>query len=349
MNTALIFCIIGVQLQSILSLTVPKYVIDREWEAWKQQYGKSYGALGLRQYSSNYGRRHISGEEYFRKNIWIKNKEMIDSHNEQFYKGLKSYTLAMNKFGDLMHHEFTSMMNGYKRSSNKKKGITYIEPAHASIPDSVDWREEGIVTEVKDQGQCGSCWAFSATGAIEGAHARATGDLVSLSEQQLVDCSTEWGEAGCNGGDMDVAFEYVKENGGIDTEESYEYDAMDEQCHYSPNNVGATVSGFVDITENDEEALKSAIATQGPCSVGIQADNDDFMFYSGGVYRNSKCTAAGIDHGVLTVGYGDDNGDEYWLVKNSWGEDWGDEGYIKIARNENNMCGIAADASYPTA
>jgi len=270
MNTALIFCIIGVQLQSILSLTVPKYVIDREWEAWKQQYGKSYGALGLRQYSSNYGRRHISGEEYFRKNIWIKNKEMIDSHNEQFYKGLKSYTLAMNKFGDLMHHEFTSMMNGYKRSSNKKKGITYIEPAHASIPDSVDWREEGIVTEVKDQGQCGSCWAFSATGAIEGAHARATGDLVSLSEQQLVDCSTEWGEAGCNGGDMDVAFEYVKENGGIDTEESYEYDAMDEQCNYSPNNVGATVSGFVDITENDEEALKSAIATQ--------VDNNLFKF-----------------------------------------------------------------------
>jgi len=283
------------------------------------------------------------------KNIWIKNKEMIERHNEQFYQGLKSYTLAMNKFGDLMHHEFTSMMNGYKRSSNKKKGIAYIKPAHASIPDSVDWREEGIVTDIKDQGQIGSSWAFSATGAIECAHAIATGDLVSLSEQQLVDCCTDCEEAWCNGGGMDAAFEYVKENGGIDTEESYEYDAVDEQCHFNPNNVGATVSGFVDLPENDEEALKSAIATQGPCSVGIQADNDDFMFYSAGVYRNSKCTAAGIDHGVLTVGYGDDNGDEYWLVKNSWGEDWGDEGYIKIARNENNMCGIAADASYPTA
>merc|ERR1712198_545592 len=210
-------------------------------------------------------------------------KAKIENHNQQFYQGLKSYTMNMNQFGDLMHHEFVSMMNGYKKSSNKLKGMSYIEPAHVSIPESVDWRDEGIVTEVKDQGHCASCWAFSATGAIEGAHARATGDLVSLSEQQLVDCAIKWGEHGCKGGNRDLAFQYVKDNGGIDTEDSYEYDAMDETCHFDPSNVGATVTGFVDIPSDDE----------------------DFMFYSGGVYRNSECTSDGIDHGVLVVGYGD--------------------------------------------
>jgi len=338
MKTAIFVLLLGIQLQSILS---SDDLIDREWETWKLKHGKSYGA------ARHYG-WHQANEEKFRKSIWINNKAKIENHNQQFYQGLKSYTMNMNQFGDLMHHEFVSMMNGYKKSSNKLKGMSYIEPAHVSIPESVDWRDEGIVTEVKDQGHCGSCWAFSTTGAIEGAHARATGDLVSLSEQQLVDCATKYGEQGCNGGDMDLAFQYVKDNGGIDTEDSYEYDAMDETCHFDPSNVGATVTGFVDIPSDDEDALKSALATQGPCSVGIQADNEDFMFYSGGVYRNSECTADGIDHGVLVVGYGDDNGDQYWLVKNSWGKGWGDHGYIKIARNEDNMCGIASDASYPT-
>ena len=252
----------------------------------------------------------------------------------------------MNQYGDLMHHEFTSMMNGYKRSRNITRGFTYVEPAHVRVPESVDWRDEGVVTPVKDQGACGSCWAFSATGAIEGAHARATGELVSLSEQQLVDCDTT--EKGCDGGFMRGAFQYVMDNGGIETEESYEYHAKDETCHYNPDNFGAIVTGYAFVTSYDEEALKSAVATQGPVSVAIDASKWEFMFPYEGVYRNSECTEEGINHAVLVVGYGDDNGDEYWLVKNSWGETWGDEGYIKIARNENNMCGIAAWPIYPT-
>ena len=174
-----------------------------------------------------------------------------------------------------------------------------------------------------------------------------SGKLVSLSEQQLVDCTKSYGEQGCDGGWVDNAFQYVEDQGGIDTESSYPYHARSEKCHFNKYNVGAKVLNFVDIRRNDENALKSAIATQGPVAVGIQADLNDFQFYKHGVYNNPQCTEKEIDHAVLAVGYGVDNGEEYWLVKNSWSTGWGDRGYIKIARNKHNMCGIASEASYP--
>jgi len=273
---------------------------------------------------------------------------MIERHNQQFKKGLVTYSLAMNKFGDMLSHEFASTMNGLKVPNNKtRRGITYVEPANVNIPDSFDWRDEGAVTEVKDQGQCGSCWAFSTTGAIEGAHFIATGDLVSLSEQQLLDCAGDFEEHGCKGGNVGRAFEYVEEIGGIDTENSYPYHAKEESCKFDESNIGAKVLDFVDIPSGDEDALQSAIATQGPVSVGIQANLTDFQHYKNGVYNNPQCTQDGIHHGVLVVGYGVDNGQEYWLVKNSWGKGWGDDGYVKIARNQGNMCGIASHARYP--
>jgi len=338
MKTALLVFLLGVQIQTLWSLIHPSNAIDfhREWQAWKLKHGKQYS------------RRQGLQEEYFRKKIWLNNKDMIDRHNEQFDKGLKTYSLEMNKFGDLLNHEFVSMMNGLKIPTNRtRRGITYIEPANVNIPESFDWRDEGAVTEVKDQGQCGSCWAFSTTGAIEGAHFRATGKLVSLSEQQLVDCTKSYGEQGCSGGYVDKAFQYVEDQGGIDTESSYPYHARSEKCHFNKYNVGAKVLNFVDIRRNDENALKSAIATQGPVAVGIQANLTDFQFYKHGVYNNHQCTEKEIDHAVLAVGYGVDNGEEYWLVKNSWSTGWGDRGYIKIARNKHNMCGIASQASYP--
>jgi len=295
-------------------------------------------------------------EEKFRLKVFLDNKHKIAKHNTRYLNGLVSYKLAMNKYGDMLHHEFISTMNGFKKSKqlklngmvNGEKPTTFIEPENVEFAKSVDWRTKGAVTPVKDQGHCGSCWSFSATGALEGQHFRKTGKLVSLSEQNLIDCSGKYGNDGCNGGLMDNAFKYIKDNRGIDTERAYPYEAEDDQCRYKPDQSGATDSGFVDLPEGDEKKLMKAVATVGPVSVAIDASHESFQFYSQDVYYEPECSSTQLDHGVLVVGYGtDESGNDYWLVKNSWGESWGDKGYIKMARNRDNNCGIASSASYP--
>ncbi|KAL4227687.1 hypothetical protein ACF0H5_013122 [Mactra antiquata] len=223
--------------------------------------------------------------------------------------------------------------------------------SYGNLPDSVDWKAKGYVTEVGNQGQCGSCWAFTATGALEGANKKKTGKLVDLSEQNLMDCSAKQGNNGCEGGMMEYSYKYVKQNGGIDTEQSYPYNVSNPQvgkCKYTEKKRGATCTGYVDLPKGNEKALQEAVANIGPIGVAVDASHYGFEMYKTGVYDDPNCNPKIVDHSLVVVGYGVENGVEYYNCKNSWGTAWGDNGYIKMVRNKSNQCGIATEASYPT-
>jgi len=305
--------------------------LDGHWATFKLQYGKNYSA----------------SEEVWRRATWEHTVQRVQQHNLEADMGLRTFHMGVNQHADLREEEIKNLL-GYKQSAARRPGASFLAPEHVEIPDELDWREHGAVTPVKNQGACGSCWAFSTTGSLEGQHWRQTGKLVSLSEQNLVDCSGNWGNNGCNGGLMDLAFQYIKDNKGVDTESSYPYTARDDTCKFKAATVGATDAGYVDVAPSgDEDMLLKALATVGPISIAIDASQPSFHYYEHGVYRDVDCSSESLDHGVLLVGYGTENGQDYWLVKNSWGPGWGDQGYIKIARNYHNMCGVATQASYP--
>jgi len=296
--------------------------LETEWENFKVKYEKDY----------------LSAQEHdVRKLVFSDNLNFIQKHNEEEARGLHTYRVGVNKFADLTNKEFTAQYNG-NLVFDDSVPRTMVSPV-ADLPETKDWREEGAVTEVKDQGQCGSCWAFSTTGTIEGAYFLKTGQLVSLSEQNLVDCTNT--NAGCDGGWQYLAMNYVIENGGIDTEESYPYETRQDSCRYTAENSGAAVSTYRYITQGSEDDLYNAVGSIGPVAVSIDDAHDGFQFYTSGVYNEYNCAQNSPVHAVLVVGYGSTGGFDYWLVKNSWGASWGDKGYIKMARNADNMCGIA--------
>jgi len=308
--------------------------LTKHWKLWKELHSKKY----------------FDAEEHVRRSVWESNLKLVQTHNLQADLGQHTHWLKMNKFADLTIEEFVKQMNGFNmslRTNQEMDRHEFTRSSNVKLPDTVDWRDQGYVTDVKDQGQCGSCWAFSATGSLEGQHFKQAKMLTSLSEQNLVDCSTAQGNQGCNGGLMDQAFQYIKENMGIDTEDSYPYEAIDNQCRFKKDSIGATDTGFTDIKSKDEDALQEAVATVGPISVAIDASHPSFQLYSHGVYNEIFCSQIRLDHGVLAIGYGADSGKDYWLVKNSWGKGWGMDGYIKMSRNKRNQCGIATAASYP--
>ncbi len=218
--------------------------------------------------------------------------------------------------------------------------------SEVGLPTSVDWRTSAV-TGVKNQGSCGSCWAFSATGAMEGINKIKTGSLISLSEQQLVDCSKAYGNNACNGGLMDNAFKYAKAN-KMETEADYPYTGRAGTCTYSSAKGKVLLTGLTDVTANSGSQLQAAVAQQ-PVSVAIEADKSVFQSYTGGIITSTTCGTS-IDHGVLAVGYGSSSGTDYWIVKNSWGASWGEKGYVRIGRTTGGgagICGIQSQPSYP--
>merc|ERR1711962_1341506 len=254
---------------------------DANWAVYKSTYAKNYN-----------GNEHI-----YRRYIWESNLKTIEEHNKLYAKGLVSYYMGENEYTDMTSDEFKRVMNGMR--VNKEPGKFVSGQYKAVLPTAVDWRTKNLVTAVKNQGQCGSCWAFSTTGSLEGQHAKSTGTLVSLSESNLVDCSHKWGNNGCEGGLMDNAFKYIKDNNGIDTEASYPYVPKNRPCKFTTSQVGAHLNSWVDVTSGSEDALQKASAEIGPISVAIDASHQSFQLYRGGVYDEPRCSSKQLDHGVL--------------------------------------------------
>jgi C1A family cysteine protease len=275
--------------------------------------------------------KQYTHEEFFaRYNTFKANLDWIEANN----KLNKSYTVAVNKFADMTTEQFRAFM-GLK--PQLRASASFPAPYKSGPPADIDWTTKGAVTPVKDQGQCGSCWAFSATGAMEGAiQIKAGGNVPNLAEQQLVDCAGSSGNQGCNGGLMTYAFEYVIKAGGIANQKDYPYTARDGRCNTAvakPNKI----SGSKSLTD-DEDDISANIANQ-PVSVAIEADQTVFQFYHSGILDDSSC-GTDLDHGVLAVGYGSEGGVPYWRIKNSWGATWGDKGYVRLVYGKN-QCGIA--------
>lgn len=345
----------------VINLIQSGFAIDDElaWREFKQTYGKRYATRA---------------DEDYRKQIFLENKHYIEKHNDDKSDTL-TFTSGINHLSDLSTEEVNNRLNGFKprESLVDLVGIeNYLQRLNASWyeaftaedgtpmltdnPDNLgapndrrrlDWREQGRVMKVKDQGSCGSCWAFAAVGCLEGLVA-SRGYQILLSEQNLVDCSSSYGNEGCHGGMMDSALKYVRDHGIMSSRE-YKYTGKQDKCRFNPRRSVISVRGASRLPKGDEPLLKRALNLIGPIPIAVDASLKSFHTYKSGIYNDDKCKSAmkNMSHAVLLVGYGTDRfGRDYWIVKNSWGTSWGERGFMRISR-ANNLCGVSTYAVVP--
>jgi len=304
----------------------------REWNEFKATHSKQYAS---------------EEEEEARFGIYLDNKRIIEEHNVLYEAGEISWEVGMNVFGDMTEEEFKAKMTGgvLPKGSGERVSCNYFSDT-VDTPTAFDWRDHGAVSDVKDQGACGSCWSFAATGSMEGKYFQNTGELVTMSEQDLLDCAQNWG---CNGGGRsDIALKYIQTD-GVNNDADYPYQHVQHNCRQSSSNPVYKCSGCVWTQEGVEHELKMALVQEGPVAVAIDASPLHFQFYKSGIIDDPNCGTdyPDINHAVLAVGYDtNSNGEKYWTIKNSWGKSWGTHGYFQLARNKNNMCGVATDTVF---
>lgn len=315
--------------------------VDKAWARWQVMYNET----------ETFQQHLLSGSLEARKDIFALNHAYVKTHNSQDH----SWTLELNEFAAMDNEEWRYTRHGFK-GEPLRAGEAYAMSG-LSNPSSVDWRGK-LVNPIKNQASCGSCWTFSAVASYEGQYAKMTETLVEFSEQDFIDCvkqvrlpnSFQSCCSGCSGGLMDYAFYYMaqEQNGADDYESAYPYKARDGSCHYSASNAphDAKVTGYTDIRVGSETQLEDATANVGPISVAVNAAGIGWQLYKSGVYSPSSCNPQQLDHGVAVVGYGTETGEDYWIIRNSWGTTWGEDGYMKLYKG-SNTCGVAQSASYP--
>lgn len=310
----------------------PDPILDAEWQKWKIKYGKTYSLE----------------EEGQKRAVWEENMKKIKLHNGENGLGKHGFTMEMNAFGDMTLEEFRKEMIEIPVPT-VKKGKSVQKRLSVNLPKFINWKKRGYVTPVRTQIACNSCWAISVTGAIEGQMFRKTGKLIPLSVQNLVDCVDG---SGCHAGSVLDSFKYLMEKGGLESEATYPYEDKQGSCRYNPENSTASITGF-EFIPNNEVDLMSAVASLGPISVVIDAWHESFLFYKRGIYYEPNCNNSlfALRHAVLLVGYGfigrESEGRKYWIIKNSLGTKWGNKGYMKIAKDQGNHCGIASLPVFP--
>ncbi|XP_048415983.1 procathepsin L-like [Stegostoma tigrinum] len=326
---------------SVMSMALSNSIVDEQWKIWKQAYGKSY--------------RDVE-EDRARREIWLENLEKIAAHNAQYHQGNSTYEMAMNEFGDLTSTEFVELFTDsamYEMANYTDDALSDIELEEleeieevSRIPKEVDWRQMGYVRDVKNQGSCLSCYAFAAAGALEGQLAKKRNQYVDLSVQNIIDCSNEFKNYGCNGGLPYRAFKYIKKY-GIETDQSYPYQAKrNDRCFFNSFKSVTTIKEFKRIKNIGEKKLAALVARVGPVSVLVYSSLNSWRFYKSGIFDDVDCNKR-VDHAVVLVGYVGVSSRGYWIIKNSWGKSWGEEGYMRMIKGKN-MCGIKYCVSYPT-